>query len=149
MTNPAFDCRMCGHCCEGKGGIVVSPSDLQRLCDFLRMPADAVIAAYGEQAGDKLKIRCGEDGYCIFFRQGKGCIVHEGKPSICKAWPFFRGNIEDPESLALAKDFCPGINPDISHEDFAREGMAYLEKERLLASDTRTEANALILSHRQ
>ncbi|HIX40376.1 YkgJ family cysteine cluster protein [uncultured Desulfovibrio sp.] len=149
MTNTAFDCRMCGHCCEGKGGIVVSPSDLQRLCDFLRMPADAVIAAYGEQAGDKLKIRCGEDGYCIFFRQGKGCIVHEGKPSICKAWPFFRGNIEDPESLALAKDFCPGINPDISHEDFAREGMAYLEKERLLASDTRTEANALILSHRQ
>ena len=149
MTNTAFDCRMCGHCCEGKGGIVVSPSDLQRLCDFLRMPADAVIAAYGEQAGDKLKIRCGEDGYCIFFRQGKGCIVHEGKPSIYKAWPFFRGNIEDPESLALAKDFCPGINPDISHEDFAREGMAYLEKERLLASDTRTEANALILSHRQ
>ena len=149
MTNTAFDCRMCGHCCEGNGGIVVSPSDLQRLCDFLRMPADAVIAAYGEQAGDKLKIRCGEDGYCIFFRQGKGCIVHEGKPSICKAWPFFRGNIEDPESLALAKDFCPGINPDISHEDFAREGMAYLEKERLLASDTRTEANALILSHRQ
>ncbi len=149
MTNTAFDCRMCGHCCEGKGGIVVSPSDLQRLCDFLRMPADAVIAAYGEQAGDKLKIRCGEDGYCIFFRQGKGCIVHEGKPSICKAWPFFRGNIEDPESLALAKDFCPGINPDISHEDFAREGMAYLEKELLLASDTRTEANALILSHRQ
>ena len=149
MPNTAFDCRMCVHCCEGKGGSVVSPSDLQRLCDFLRMPADAVIAAYGEQAGDKLKIRCGEDGYCIFFRQGKGCIVHEGKPSICKAWPFFRGNIEDPESLALAKDFCPGINPDISHEDFAREGMAYLEKERLLASDTRTEANALILSHRQ
>ena len=149
MTNTAFDCHMCGHCCEGKGGIVVSPSDLQRLCDFLRMPADAVIAAYGEQAGDKLKIRCGEDGYCIFFRQGKGCIVHEGKPYICKAWPFFRGNIEDPESLALAKDFCPGINPDISQEDFAREGMAYLEKERLLASDTRTEANALILSHRQ
>ena len=149
MTNTAFDCRMCGHCCEGKGGIVVSPSDLQRLCDFLRMPADAVIAAYGEQAGGKLKIRCGEDGYCIFFRQGKGCIVHEGKPSICKDWPFFRGKIEYPESLALAKDFCPGINPDISHEDFAREGMAYLENERLLASDTRTEANALILSHRQ
>ena len=81
--------------------------------------------------------------------QGKGCIVHEGKPSICKAWPFFRGNIEDAESLALAKDFCPGINPDISHEDFAREGMAYLEQERLLASDTRTEANALILPRRQ
>ena len=57
--------------------------------------------------------------------------------------------MEDPESLALAKEFCPGINPGISHEDFAREGMAYLEKERLLASDARTEANALILPHRR
>ena len=149
MTNTAFDCRMCGHCCEGKGGIVVSPSDLQRLCDFLRMSADAVIAAYGEHVNGKLKIRCGEDGYCIFFRHGRGCIVHEVKPSICKAWPFFRGNIEDAESLALAKEFCPGINPDISHEDFAREGTAYLVKEHLLASDTRTEANALILPHRR
>ncbi len=149
MTNTAFDCRMCGQCCEGKGGIVVSPSDLQRLCDFLRMSGDEVVATYGEHVNGKLKIRCGDDGYCIFFRQGRGCIVHEGKPSICKAWPFFRGNMEDPESLALAKEFCPGINPGISHEDFAREGMAYLEKERLLASDARTEANALILPHRR
>ena len=28
----AFSCKMCGHCCKGKGGIVVSPSDLKRLC---------------------------------------------------------------------------------------------------------------------
>ena len=26
-----FNCRMCGHCCEGRGGIVVSPTDLARL----------------------------------------------------------------------------------------------------------------------
>lgn len=149
MTNTAFDCRMCGHCCEGKGGIVVSPSDLQRLCDFLRMKAEDIIEAYGEYVNGKLKIRCGDDGYCIFFRQGEGCTVHEGKPSICKAWPFFRGNIEDAESLTLAKDFCPGINPAISHDDFAREGRAYLEKEGLLASNSQNEANALILPHRQ
>ncbi len=149
MTNTAFDCRMCGHCCEGKGGIVVSPADLQRLCAYLRMEADDVIAAYGERVNGKLKIRCGDDGYCIFFRQGKGCIVHEGKPSICKAWPFFRGNIEDAASLALAKDFCPGINPDISHADFASQGIAYLKQENLLADDARTEANALILPDRR
>lgn len=149
MTNTAFDCRMCGHCCEGRGGIVVSPADLQRLCAYLRMEADDVIAAYGERVNGKLKIRCGDDGYCIFFRQGKGCIVHEGKPSICKAWPFFRGNIEDAASLALAKDFCPGINPDISHADFASQGIAYLKQEHLLADDARTEANALILPDRR
>ena len=145
MTNTAFDCRMCGQCCEGKGGIVVSPSDLQRLCDFLRMSGDEVVAAYGEHVNGKLKIRCGDDGYCIFFRQGRGCIVHEGKPSICKAWPFFRGNIEDPVSLHLAKDFCPGIPKEISHADFAAQGKRYLQKNGLLASDRSCEANALIL----
>lgn len=141
----AFSCKMCGHCCKGKGGIVVSPSDLKRLCATLRMEEEEVIRQFGEYVGTKLKIRVGEDGYCIFFREGKGCIVHEGKPSICKAWPFFRGNIEDPVSLHLAKDFCPGIPKEISHADFAAQGKRYLQENGLLASDRSCEANALIL----
>ena len=141
----AFSCKMCGHCCKGKGGIVVSPSDLKRLCATLRMEEEEVIRQFGEYVGTKLKIRVGEDGYCIFFREGKGCIVHEGKPSICKAWPFFRGNIEDPVSLHLAKDFCPGIPKEISHADFAAQCKRYLQENGLLASDRSCEANALIL----
>lgn len=141
----AFSCKMCGHCCKGKGGIVVSPSDLKRLCATLCMEEEEVIRRFGEYVGTKLKIRVGEDGYCIFFREGKGCIVHEGKPSICKAWPFFRGNIEDPVSLHLAKDFCPGIPKEISHADFAAQGKRYLQESGLLANDRSCEANALIL----
>lgn len=75
----------------------------------MQQAPEAVADSYCERIGGKLKIRCGEDGYCVFFRQGSGCGVHEGKPSICRAWPFFRGNIEDPASLAMAKEFCPGI----------------------------------------
>ena len=95
--------------------------------------------------GGKLKIRCGNDGYCVFFRQGSGCGVHEGKPAICRAWPFFRGNIEDSGSLAMAKEFCPGIETDAQHADFAREGRDYLRENGLIASDASCEANALIL----
>lgn len=29
-THTVFECRMCGHCCEGSGGIVVSPADVGR-----------------------------------------------------------------------------------------------------------------------
>ena len=96
-----FNCRMCGHCCEGKGGIIVSPADLTRLAAHLQQSPDSVVESFCERIGGKLKIRCGEDGYCVFFRQGSGCGVHEGKPAICRAWPFFRGNIEDPASLAM------------------------------------------------
>lgn len=140
-----FDCRMCGHCCEGVGGIVVSPTDLTRLAAHMGLAPEAVIEGYCYYAGGKLKIRSGADGYCVFFQQGKGCGVHEGKPAICRAWPFFRGNIEDPASLAMAKKFCPGISLEASHAAFERQGRQYLREHGLLASDCNCEANALIL----
>lgn len=142
-----FNCRMCGHCCEGKGGIIVSPADLPRLAEHLDLTPEAVAENFCEHTGGgKLRIRSGADGYCVFFRKGKGCSVHMGKPSICRAWPFFRGNIEDAASLAMAKEFCPGIKATAQHADFAREGRAYLAANDLLAKDATCEANALILS---
>ena len=140
-----FNCRMCGHCCEGRGGIIVSPKDLARISAFLHMTPEAFVERYGMRHNGKLKIRSGEDGFCVFFAAGRGCAVHEGKPDICRAWPFFRGNIEDPESLALAREYCPGINAAASHAVFAREGRRYLRENGLLASDPSCEANALIL----
>ena len=140
-----FHCHMCGLCCEGKGGIVVSPADMLRLALHLAMPVQQVRDQYCEIAAGKLKIRCGDDGYCIFFNKRTGCRVHAGKPSICRAWPFFRGNLEDPTSLAMAKEFCPGINAKVTHADFVRAGYDYLREHKLLASDASQEANALIL----
>ena len=45
----------------------------------------------------------------------------------------------------MAKEFCPGIEADALHVDFAREGRDYLRENGLLASDSSCEANALIL----
>lgn len=140
-----FDCKMCGQCCEGKGGIIVSPSDLARLISFLAISREDFIAKYAEYLGGKLQIRVGEDGYCIFFKQGQGCTVHSGKPDICRAWPFFRGNIVDAESFAMAKEFCPGIAKDVSHAEFKCAGKNYLKDNNLTAHNAVCEANALIL----
>ena len=141
-----FTCRMCGHCCTGKGGIIVSPRDLERLAAHMGLAPETVLERYCERMGGKWQVRCGEDENCIFFQEGKGCSVHEGKPAICRAWPFFRGNLEDPLSWELAKDFCPGIVADADHADFAAQGLRYLRENDLLAHDPRCEANALILT---
>lgn len=144
-TAPVFQCRMCGHCCEGSGGIVLSPSDLSRLSKHLKLEPTEVLVRFAEKVNGKFKIRNGDDGRCIFFAEGRGCGVHEGKPAVCRAWPFFRGNIEDPASLALAKEYCPGIRPDVSHAEFSKEGLKELQREGLLAHDPSCEANALII----
>ena len=145
ISQPVFDCKMCGHCCEGSGGIILGPSDLARLSAHLGMEPEVVVQRYAEQVNGKLRIRNGNDGRCIFFCEGRGCGVHAGKPAVCRAWPFFRGNIEDAASLALAKEYCPGIRPEATHAEFVREGMETLRREGLLARDPSGEANALII----
>jgi Fe-S-cluster containining protein len=140
----AFDCSMCGECCRGEGGIVLGPRDLSRLCSHLHMGAENFIALYTYLQNEKINIRTGPDRYCIFFLPGTGCSVHISRPDICRAWPFFRGNMVDEASLGMAKEFCPGINPVIGHEAFVRAGLRYLEQHQLRATDPEHEANALI-----
>ncbi|MDL2316846.1 YkgJ family cysteine cluster protein [Desulfovibrio sp. OttesenSCG-928-A18] len=139
----AFDCRMCGHCCEGRGGIVVDDADLARLCAHLALDAAEFERRWAERRGGKLQLRSLERGGCVFFVPGEGCSVHEAKPDICRAWPYFRGNLIDSESFALAKDFCPGISPVQEHADFVREGIAYLQKQGLTGHMGKDRANAL------
>lgn len=144
VSAPVFDCRMCGCCCEGKGGIVVSPTDMPRLCAFLSLDEATFLQRYGVMHNGKPKVRTGEDGNCIFFARGRGCTVHEAKPDICRAWPFFRGNMVDPASLRMAKEFCPGIRPDVGYAAFVAEGGRYLNEQGLVAHDPSCEAHALM-----
>ena len=106
----AFACRMCGQCCEGRGGIVVSPTDEARLCRALRLDPPTFRERYTEQRNGKMHLRVGEDGRCLFFRETGGCSVHVHKPAVCRAWPFFKGNLIDPVSFSLAKEYFPGIS---------------------------------------
>ncbi|MDR2488500.1 MAG: YkgJ family cysteine cluster protein [Desulfovibrio sp.] len=140
---PSFDCLRCGHCCQGRGGIVASEKDVRRLCGRLRMTVEAFAAAYGERRGGKLLIRAGEDGACIFFKKNEGCAVHTVKPDICRAWPYFRGNLLDRDSLELCKEFCPGIPPSLPHADFVLQGTALLQREGLIGTGGADEAGAL------
>lgn len=143
ISESAFECRLCGHCCKGDGGIVVSDKDLERLSAYLGCTALDFTAKYGELRNGKLFIRSGENGYCLFFKENSGCAVHMAKPDICRAWPYFRGNLVDGGSFELAKDFCPGILREQSHSDFVRDGIAYLLAEKLVGNNRKDEAAAL------
>lgn len=140
---PVFDCRGCGHCCQGVGGIVLSVADLDRLCNNLGCTAADFQQKYGEIRNGKLYIRTGQDNYCIFFDTATGCGIHSFKPAVCKAWPFFRGNLMDGESLELAKGYCPGIKKDAPLQEFSREGLAYLQEHNLACTTEHAYARAL------
>lgn len=142
-NGPVFSCQQCGQCCYGAGGIVLADHDARRLSRFLNLELDDFLDRFAEFVADKYRLQVGDDNYCVFFKNG--CQVHEAKPDVCRAWPFFRGNLQDPDSLEMAKEYCPGIRKDADFAEFAAEGRAFLQREGLVRHDTRADARALCL----
>lgn len=125
--NPAFECRRCGHCCSGEGGIVLAPSDAARLAAHLGLAVEDFLADHTEAKGRLPRLRTGADGCCEFYAPDlPGCGVHTARPDVCRAWPFFRGNLLDPESWAMIQEDCPGVNPAAGHAGFAAQGRDYM-----------------------
>jgi len=142
MSEQAFECRMCGHCCHGEGGIVMTEKDQKRLAGHLGISVEELVDTYTCEKGGKLHLITGDDGYCFFFKEG--CGVHPGRPDICRAWPYFRGNLIDETSWEMIQEYCPGVNPKAGHAEFVRQGREYLRNEDLLRYDPATSPNALI-----
>ncbi len=146
MSEKSFSCQRCGHCCFGRGGIVVGQRDLPRLLAYFNMEKEAFLAKYTELFDDKPTLITGDDGFCYFFKEGAGCTIHEARPDVCRAWPYFRGNLIDELSFFMAKEDCPGIVKSVSHAVFAHDGYAYLKENNLLCQDKKTDGRALIVA---
>ena len=128
-----FTCQRCGHCCQGEGGIVLSRRDRERLAGHLGMPVEELLRRCAYEKDGKHFLKSGPDGYCMFYDQG--CGVHPGRPDVCRAWPFFRGNLLDELSFAMAREDCPGISPDAAHAEFRRHGLNLLREQGLCDND--------------
>lgn len=139
----AFTCRRCGHCCQGQGGIVLTLRDQERLSAHLGLSLERFLSEIAETRGGKISLRTGEDDFCLFFKEG--CSVHPARPDICRAWPFFKGNLEDAISWEMIQDYCPGVNPESSHEEFVRQGREYLEQHGLMKKRAPDAPEALTL----
>ena len=143
----AFTCRMCGHCCQGQGGIVLTAKDIRRLAQGLNISSEECLHTYTTLDAGKQVLTSQSDGTCVFFQSGRGCTVHAHKPDVCRAWPFFRGNLEDEFSWRMAQESCPGINPDIPHQEFVRQGLLLLHREGLIHPPGTESPTALTTGH--
>lgn len=142
----AFECRLCGTCCYGKGGIVVKEEEAARIAVFLHLDSEDFLARYCEEVHGRTYLRCGEDGYCVFFDRERMCLIHPVKPFRCALWPFFPANVNDPDAWELAKDACPGISRECSFEDFVAQ--ARLEAPQAFTEPLLEASSQKTASHR-
>ena len=124
-----FQCRQCGDCCAGRGGIFVKPDEVEAMAALLALPVAEFCRRFVEASdlGPRLTVA---DEVCVFLMAGSLCRVHPVKPSICRQWPFLPALLMHPDELEHAKTACPGINPACSHEDFMDAALGQGAKEK-------------------
>ena len=115
LEKKIFSCRQCGHCCHGETTVSLDANDLKRLIDFLGLPEEEVRKRYLRVTGNVVQMKV-VNGHCIFYNQG--CTVHPGKPWRCGQWPLHPSILTDPNNLESIRQSCPGMNKDMSYEEF-------------------------------
>jgi len=125
-----FECQRCGGCCF-RCEIVLTPYDLLRLCEHLKLSTFDFIKRYGAvsvgpNSGlpvlsldfEKAQRERGgrpEDPSCPFLTfDGRmyACGVYPAKPGCCRSYPLFRVAGEDGIQLMLQEVTCPAAETD-------------------------------------
>ena len=114
----AFECKMCGDCCFGEGGISISPDEIEKIAGFLGESRRSFVSRVCQFKNARVYIKTGQDGYCLFHNKERGCLIHPVKPDICSLWPFYPALLRDKDNWEMAQDGCPGINREATFKDF-------------------------------
>jgi uncharacterized protein len=108
-----FECQQCGQCCNGFGGTYLTGENITRISEFIHVDPETFIPKYCDQSGSRLVLTRGEDGFCIFFDSEKQCTTHPVKPYMCRAWPFIKTLLKNPENWDIMANSCPGMKKNI------------------------------------
>ena len=123
-----FICQQCGYCCQGETTVSLDANDQQRLVEHLGIGKEEVVRKFWRQTGNTIQMKT-VAGHCIFY--DNGCTIHAGKPWRCTQWPLHPSMLSSRENFEIIKESCPGINSEISYEEFCSifSELLKLEKE--------------------
>jgi Fe-S-cluster containining protein len=108
MTERRFACQpSCTKCCEVKGFVYLTESDLTNIAGFLGLTTRNFSQKYIVQFKHLLRLRMPKAGQCHFLKNN-GCSIHPVKPVQCRAYPFWPELMNGRAWRAEAKK-CPGI----------------------------------------
>ena len=121
-----FDCQQCGYCCQGETTVSLDENDQERMIKHLGMKREEVAHRYWRQSGNTIQMKI-VDGHCIFYNNG--CTIHAGKPWRCTQWPLHPSILDSQENFEIIKNSCPGINRELSYDEFCKKFSELLTKE--------------------
>lgn len=115
-----FECTQCGACCTGNPGTVqFTGEEGTAMARTLGLEAEEFLARYATpsepQGTWRLQELHTEHGFdCVLLDRcpdtGKTwCTAHDARPTQCRTWPFWPGNLRNPKAWERAARGCEGI----------------------------------------
>ncbi|OQY00569.1 MAG: zinc/iron-chelating domain-containing protein [Desulfobacteraceae bacterium 4572_130] len=128
-SNNIFECQQCGKCCFGFGGTYVTKKDINKIAEYLNITPGSFINQFCDKSGTKNILTQKKNGFCIFF--DKNCTIHPVKPYMCKAWPFLKTILKNPENWDAMANSCKGMKKQIPHKILKQ--IVLMEIQKLMA----------------
>ena len=113
-----FECRRCGRCCQGRGGVRLTEDESRAAALFLGLEKARFSRLYLEPGRRPRDIRTGPEGYCLFNQPDGQCLIHPVKPAVCGLWPFLPALLTRESAFQEAKAACPGLEPGLTWAAF-------------------------------
>ncbi len=112
-----FTCTRCGNCCRGFPGTVrVDDAEIAALAARLELQVQEFRDRYTRVMPEGFVSLTEKPDYdCVFWDRDHGCLVYEQRPTQCRTWPFWRGNLVSPEAWEEQAQGCPGMNSGRLH----------------------------------
>ena len=106
-----FACQPgCTACCEQKGFVYLTESDLVRAAEFLGLSPADFERRYVFRTRNRMRLRVPRDASCHFLT-ASGCSIHPAKPTQCRIFPFWPELVGSRrEWQKTARSYCPGMN---------------------------------------
>ncbi|MDR1164570.1 MAG: YkgJ family cysteine cluster protein [Deltaproteobacteria bacterium] len=126
----AFVCQRCGSCCHGAGGVYLDRAGLERVAALLALSPEETARRFTRDEGGGIYAVLNSPargGPCLFWEGGL-CAIHEAKPPICAAWPYFWAVLASEEGFREAQSACPGLGRAsyaAFKDSFARTGRPF------------------------
>lgn len=104
-----FECQPgCTSCCEQKGFVYLSETDLARIAAYLGMKPAEFERKYCYRTRRLLRLRVPRESNCHFLSE-LGCSIHAVKPAQCRIFPFWPELVESRREWKKTARYCPGM----------------------------------------
>ena len=105
-----FTCTQCGDCCTGAPGVVwVDDEEIEAIAQVTGQTVGEIRLLHTRIVGGRVSLREYANGDCTFLDPAtRRCRAYDARPKQCRSWPFWKSNLESPESWAATERACPG-----------------------------------------